>query len=142
MRLWSIHPQYLDQKGLVALWRESLLAQKVLQGRTKGYRHHPQLLRFKTARNPVSAIAQYLRVVSKEGARRGYKFDTTKIAQGTFRGQIPVTTGQLHYELMILKAKVKARDPQAYAELRHIDKPETHPLFSQVPGDIAGWEIR
>jgi len=30
MRLWSLHPRYLDAKGLVALWREGLLAQKVL----------------------------------------------------------------------------------------------------------------
>ena len=38
MRLWSIHPKYLGTKGLVALWREALLAQKVLQGNTKGYK--------------------------------------------------------------------------------------------------------
>lgn len=30
MRLWSIHPCYLDSKGLIALWRESLLAQACL----------------------------------------------------------------------------------------------------------------
>lgn len=37
MRLWSIHPRYLDTKGLVALWRETLLlAQAVLFGNTKG----------------------------------------------------------------------------------------------------------
>lgn len=32
MRLWSLHPSYLDAVGLVALWREGLLARKVLQG--------------------------------------------------------------------------------------------------------------
>ncbi|WP_368086417.1 pyrimidine dimer DNA glycosylase/endonuclease V [Nitrosomonas sp. Nm34] len=26
MRLWSIHPKYLDAKGLLALWREGLQA--------------------------------------------------------------------------------------------------------------------
>ena len=36
MRLWSLHPRYLDAKGLVALWREGLLAQAVLKGQTKG----------------------------------------------------------------------------------------------------------
>ena len=41
MRLWTLHPQYLDPRGLVALWREALLAQKVLLGRTRGYRAHP-----------------------------------------------------------------------------------------------------
>ncbi|MEN6399799.1 MAG: pyrimidine dimer DNA glycosylase/endonuclease V, partial [Rectinema sp.] len=29
MRLWTLHPQYLDQKGLTAAWREGLLAKKV-----------------------------------------------------------------------------------------------------------------
>ena len=47
MRLWSVHPKYLDSKGLVALWREALLAKQVLEGGTKGYRNHPQLDRFK-----------------------------------------------------------------------------------------------
>ena len=27
MRLWTLHPKYLDAAGLVALWREALLAQ-------------------------------------------------------------------------------------------------------------------
>jgi len=31
MRLWTIHPKYLDRQGLLALWREALLAQKVLR---------------------------------------------------------------------------------------------------------------
>jgi hypothetical protein len=29
-RIWSLHPKYLDARGLVALWREGLLAQAVL----------------------------------------------------------------------------------------------------------------
>ena len=56
MRLWSIHPRSLDARGLVALWREGLLARKVLRGRTRGYRHHPQLQRFRDLRDPVAAI--------------------------------------------------------------------------------------
>lgn len=30
MRLWSLHPSYLDRAGLLAVWREGLLAQSVL----------------------------------------------------------------------------------------------------------------
>jgi hypothetical protein len=60
MRLWSVHPSLLDPKGLVALWREGLLAQKVLQGRTTGYRSHPQLHRFRQSGEPLAAIATYL----------------------------------------------------------------------------------
>src|SRR5262249_31313629 len=43
MRLWSLHPSLLDARGLVALWRETLLAQKKLEGKTNGYIHNPQL---------------------------------------------------------------------------------------------------
>ena len=39
MRLWSLRPKYLDSQGLVALWREGLLAQAVLRGKTRGYRN-------------------------------------------------------------------------------------------------------
>jgi len=51
MRLWSLHPAYLDARGLGALWREGLLAQAVLRGKTRGYRSHPQLERWR-ARDP------------------------------------------------------------------------------------------
>jgi len=61
MRLWSICPNQLDAKGLVAAWREGLLAQKVLHewclGRDYAYQHHPQLARFQTEVDPAQAIA-------------------------------------------------------------------------------------
>ena len=79
MRLWSIHPTYLDSRGLVALWREALLAQAVLRGLTAGYRAHPQLERFKRARDPVAAVGAYLRTVHDEAAVRGNRFDSSKI---------------------------------------------------------------
>src|SRR5690606_25027601 len=79
MRLWSIHLSYLDPAGLVALWREALLAQKVLWNETKGYRHHPQLVPFRISTNPHTAIATYLTFIAEEADSRGYKFDTTKI---------------------------------------------------------------
>ena len=81
MRLWSLHPSLLDQKGLVALWREALLAQKVLQGKTKGYRYHPQLQRFRQSKTPLTTISAYLWAVHDEASRRGYSFDSSKIAR-------------------------------------------------------------
>ena len=74
MRLWTLHPTHLDAKGLVALWREALLAQKVLRGGTKGYRHHPQLRRFSAVTDPPAALAAYLTAVHEEATRRGYNF--------------------------------------------------------------------
>ena len=82
MRLWSLHPKYLDTKGIVALWREALLAQAVLRGDTKGYRHHPQLARFKAAHKPLHAITAYLSAIHKEAVRRNFKFDASKIGPG------------------------------------------------------------
>src|SRR3982750_3187862 len=102
MRLWTLHPRYLDSKGLVALWREALLAQAVLNGRTRGYTQHPQLLRFRAAGNPKQAIADYLQVVHDEATRRGFQFDRRKIGRrGMNAGSvqtITVTRGQIQYE--------------------------------------------
>jgi len=70
MRIWSLHPKYLDTKGLVALWRETLLAQHVLEGKTKGYKNHPQLDRFKRSKKPIEVINQYLAGVYAEALTR------------------------------------------------------------------------
>jgi hypothetical protein len=141
MRLWSIHPAYLDAKGLVALWREGLLAQKVLQGKTRGYRHHPQLFRFRAVANPVGAIATYLRVVADEAERRSYAFDRSKIARRYFRGRIAVADGQLRYEFDHLLRKLQDREPERYRKQRSLKSIRSHPLFEKVRGGIAGWEI-
>jgi hypothetical protein len=140
VRLWTIHPKHLDAKGLVALWREALLAQKVLQGRTRGYRHHPQLLRFKATRDPAAALASYLVVVHAESTRRGYLFDGGKIGAKRFRGRITETKGQLIYEWNHLRRKLSARDPASYRASRSVPVPEHHPLFRLVNGAARAWE--
>ncbi|HET7175569.1 MAG TPA: pyrimidine dimer DNA glycosylase/endonuclease V [Gammaproteobacteria bacterium] len=142
MRLWSLHPQYLDAKGLVALWREALLAQAVLAGKTKGYKHHPQLDRFKASRHPRAAIATYLREVHAEALRRGYSFDSKKIGRGKIRTKaLKVTRGQLEYEWRHLRKKLKVRDPMRHKESAGIAIPKPHPLFKTVTGSIADWEV-
>lgn len=142
MRLWSLHPQYLDAKGLVALWREALLAQAVLAGKTKGYKHHPQLTRFKEHRNPRAAIATYLREVQAEATRRGYSFDAKKIGRGKVRDKsLKVTRGQLQYEWTHLRRKLKTRDPKRRREQASIKIPKPHPIFLLRPGRVASWEI-
>lgn len=139
MRLWSLHPRHLDGKGLVALWREGLLAQKVLAGGTRGYRNHPQLDRFKSQPDPLAAIAAYLAEVQREATRRGYRFDATKISPHGKVARTPVNDGQLAYELEHLKNKLAVRDPVALAELPA--KIAAHPLFEVVPGGVEGWEV-
>jgi len=139
MRLWTLHPKYLDPQGLVALWREGLLAQAVLRGRTAGYRHHPQLKRFQAHRAPKSAINTYLGVVLSEADARGYRFDRRKV--GPVRGRIKLTTtrGQLAYEWLHLMRKLKRRNPSVHRQWKD-DRPVPHPLFRIVPGPIESWE--
>ncbi|MGK2913105.1 MAG: pyrimidine dimer DNA glycosylase/endonuclease V [Porticoccaceae bacterium] len=140
-----MHPRYLDAKGLVALWREALLAQKVLRGETRGYRNHPQLHRFKTAQDPLAAIATYLRAVREEAARRGYRFDASKIGASTDSKPLMVTAGQVSYELKHLQTKLAARDPARLAaldgDLAGEESPQIHPLFRVTPGPVEDWEI-
>lgn len=140
MRLWSIHPQYLDPKGLVALWREGLLAQKVLLGETKGYRQHPQLTRFRACGDPVLAIGTYLALVAIEAERRGYKFDRSKLVLVGECARIAVTSGQLDYEWAHLLRKLGERAPGLLADRSNLLSYEPHPLFQLVPGDVEEWE--
>ena len=99
MRLWSLHPKYLDPKGLVAVWREGLLALKVLKGETAGYQHHPQLGRFRLQKRPVETVEAYLWQIYLESRRRSYRFDSDKIGQPTRSFRLKVTDGQLNFEL-------------------------------------------
>lgn len=142
MRLWTLHPKYLDPRGLVALWREALLAQAVLRGRTRGYRHHPQLARFRAASYPVRAIAAYLRAVHAEAERRGYRFDAGKIARTGRVARIATARGQLDYEWKHLRKKLRRRAPAWHAPFKSLSRPDAHPLFRIVPGGVESWEGR
>jgi hypothetical protein len=131
---------YLDARGLVALWREALLAQAVLRGRTRGYRHHPQLARFRDVASPCGGIAQYLRVVHAESLARGYAFAPGKISRARCLDLIAVRRGQLDYEWEHLMRKLKARDPARAKALQGIRRPQAHPLFTIVRGPLEEWE--
>lgn len=140
MRLWSLHPQHLDRAALVAAWREALLAQAVLAGKTSGYRSHPQLIRFREAEYPIDAIGAFLQGLYEEASHRGYQFNAKKILQPSSDvPRIPVTLGQIEYEWEHLGAKLEARDPAAAQRWRE-ETPTPHPLFSIQNGDIEPWE--
>lgn len=142
MRLWTVHPRYLDPKGLVAAWREALLAQKVLAGATKGYRHHPQLARFQAQPDSLAAIATFLAGIAEEAKSRGYHFDATKISSPRSRRRMTETRGQLLYEWNHLRAKLRARSPQMHRQFRAVAVPEPHPMFRIIPGPVRNWERR
>ena len=140
MRIWSLHPRYLDGKGLVALWREGLLAKAVLEGKTRGYVHHPQLARFRAQPDPVGAINAYLQFVLAESRVRNYRFDENKLLPVGKCPLIFVTDGQIRYEWKHLLAKLKARDRSRYDILSLIEVPDAHPLIKVVCGSIEPWE--
>jgi hypothetical protein len=127
MRLWTLHPRYLDAKGLVACWREALLAQKVLSGATRGYRNHPQLVRFRASADPMAAIGVFLHEIAAEAARRGYNFDARKIVKRR-RG--------------LKLRELKQRSPAVARKWRDVEKPQAHPLFRLTTGGVCDWEKR
>jgi hypothetical protein len=140
MRLWSLHPRHLDPAGLVALWREALLAKAVLRGETKGYRHHPQLIRFQAHPQPRWAINAYLAAVHEEATARGYRFDGSKVGPVRAVSTIEVTEGQLALEWMHLLRKLESRNPALHQRWASTAAPDCHPLFHAVPGPVATWE--
>ncbi len=142
MRLWTISPHYLDAKGIVALWRETLLAQAVLHGKTKGYKNHPQLNRF---RDNKDLLNNYLHLICDEADARGYKFDRSKIIAVRSKGKrkLPVTSGQVSYEYEHLLKKLKIRDPARHKEFKDLKKtPAVFDLFKITAGEnIEPWEV-
>lgn len=141
MRIWSLHPKYLDSKGLVALWRETLLAKNVLEDKTKGYRNHPQLKRFKNSGAALDCINFYLDTIRKEALERSYNFDKNKVNPYVPNLKLKVTAGQMNYELEHLKKKLAVRDPLKLTIIENISVIEPHPLFEIIEGDIEDWEI-
>lgn len=140
MRIWSLHPEYLDRQGLVACWRESLLAQKVLAGHTVGYTRHPQLVRFRALDDPLAGIGAYLQGLADEAGRRGYRFDVTRITRPDRVLTLTVTRGQLDVEAAHLLAKLKERSPERVAGFPEPADLLPHPLFTVIPGPVADWE--
>lgn len=142
MRLWSLNPQYLDRQGLLAVWREGLLAKKVLEGKTKGYKNHPQLNRFKNSTEVLELINAYLYGIYLEAEKRGYKFSADKIDNlKILHKKIKVNSGQVDYEFSHLLNKLKTREISRYKAQKDIKNPELHFLFTVVPGEVEDWEI-
>lgn len=159
MRVWSLAPQLLDRQGLVACWRETLLAQAVLTGNTAGYKNHPQLLRFKRTSAPADYIGSYLHGIADDADRRSYRFDRSRVQLGLEESaalranssKIAVTSGQIQFECHHLLSKLEVRNPElapaveSLIEARVWEDPQealdiVHPLFVVVPGGIEEWE--
>lgn len=142
MRLWSISPEYMDSKGLVALWREALLAKSVLSGKTEGYKNHPQLYRFKEVKNPLNALDYYLSTIFNESVERGFHFNRKLINWSFNEIKIDVTRGQLKYEFNHYLKKIESRDNSKFIQLSEETFITPNPLFNVISGDIESWEVQ
>ena len=140
MRLWSLHPRHLDRAGLIACWREALLAQAVIDDPGRGYANHPQLIRFRREPDPARAVGDFLAALAEEADARGYRFDRGKIRPSGTGRAIPVTDEQLEWEHRHLLAKLDRRSPESAERLRRVADPDPHPLFAVVPGPVEDWE--
>ncbi len=140
MRLWSIHPRYLDPPGLGGLWREALLAQRVVEGHTAAYRNHPQARRVLGQVDPWGAIHDYLIGVWEEGQRRGYRYDRSRISEHSGGHPMEVPRGQIEYELALLCFKLAVRNRGALSALPDLERALPHPSITIVEGGIAPWE--
>jgi len=140
MRLWTIHPEYLDGKGLVALWGEALLAKKVLEGKTKGYRNHPQLNRFNSSVRSTDAINAYLLEIWNEAFLRKYDFDRSKINDDIKKIIIFVNQGQINYEFDLLLQKLKKRDSERFNIIKDTEQVKINNIFKTKPGGVEKWE--
>jgi len=143
MRLWTIHPGLLDQKGLGAAWREGLLAQAVIvrlkNGETPGYRNHPQLKRFLSSPAPLLLIGTWLTAIQEEAKSRGYSYNYDKIFAPGKMFKMIATSGQLEFEREHLLNKLKDRSPEYHDRLINVDA-YPHPMFEIVDGDPEEWE--
>ena len=141
MRLWSIHPKYLDSKGLGGLWREGLGAVRCLYEPGIGYSNHAQLNRFKAEPDYLAQIGSYMHEVADEADRRGYNYDRTLLPVDFYKPEpMTVTVGQIAYEFRFLLGKLKTRDKELFEKFQHTTTIELHPRFTPIPGPIADWE--
>lgn len=113
----------------------------MLEGKTEGYKHHPQLQRFKHSAAPLDCINHYLSDVFNESLRRGYHFDRDKINWAFKPQQLSVSIDQLEYEWRHLLRKLETRDPDKCKLLGTESKKEAHPLFYCVEEEVEAWEI-
>lgn len=141
MRMWSLHPNLLDRSRLLGAWREGLLALHVLDGRTKGYRHHPQLQRWQSTPDPLRYLGWYMLQLQQEAAKRGYNFDLDRVFRiipensiylEDLTRAVRVSRGQLRYESRHLSKKTGVE----------VKKYKAHPIFRPVPiQKPEPWEV-
>lgn len=117
----------------------NVTGKNVLEGKTIGYKNHPQLIRFKNSENSVQVINQYLLAVYEESLTHGYHFNKAKFNIYFHPQTLTVTQGQIEYEMQHLLKKLKPRDFTKYNKLINQKNIEPHPIFKIIDGEIEEW---
>jgi hypothetical protein len=143
MRIWTVHPRYLDVKGFVALWRETLLGMETLKKHVKCQHYipwykHPQLAPFKAQSDPILYISNYLYLVLEESRRRNYNFDGSKLDAIPYCENLPLIKASrevLVHEWLVCLGRYRVRSPKWFEEVKDISPLEVdpHPLYICEP---------
>jgi hypothetical protein len=141
MRIWSIHPKYLDSKELLNLWNETIQAKNEFLTKFSGHFSNKQLERFLDLKNPLEAINSYMSSIYREAVKRDFSVDDSFMDWDFDDSiQIPVTAGQISHEISKLKSRLRERDEKKLQKLNGRTFLELHPIFYSVPGTIEEWE--
>lgn len=136
MRLWTLHPKYLDSEGLMAVWRDALRARRLLKEETDGDSDHPQLTRFRETDHPADAIECYLQTVFEEARERDVSFDASKLHTPVRNVRIEETEDRLLYEWHRLLDKLRERQPPLFRKIKDLERPDAHPMFTIIEDDV------
>ena len=140
-RIWSLHPKYLDGIEIFFLWRNCIMAKKILDGTEKVNRKFPHLARFESSSNPIGAINIYLSEVYKIASTHGKNFKLDKFDDSFKDISLNVTKGQMEYEVELFKKKLRNRSSDTNALIFKIKIIEPNPLFKVVEGNKEAWDI-
>lgn len=107
MRIWDIHPGYLNRQSLLGEHRELHAIISIVVNQKKGYAHHPETLRWE----PCGwALTMRHQLLAAEMALRGYK-DRSPVNLDAQPGVWPSTyvdTPGEQYEILAVKYQDKA----------------------------------
>jgi len=77
MKIYLMHPSYLDSKRLVETWRSSVLIKNVLIGKGgKNLFYNKYVCLFSRSHYPINFIIRYMIDVKAEADKRDFKFDS------------------------------------------------------------------
>lgn len=153
MRLWTIHPKYLDGKRLTSQWKEGIQMMHIWKeigenpepAKRLGYVSHPQVRRLSNLLVADSGLIslllhQHLTAVHEESVQRSYSFNKKLIddlaPDCKNAPKVYVTMGQVAYEFALMATKNNEWSQKVAIDPYML----CNPIFQVVSGSIESWE--